>query len=702
VGGATAAAFAAATFLGAFLLFLVQPLAGKFVLPWFGGGPAVWTGCLLFFQVVLLAGYAYAHLGVSRLSARAQGAVHVALLAVAAVALVPFAAHRFSQPPAPSGTAELAPLVQILGFLAASVGLPSLALSATSPLLNAWYARAAPAAGPGVYRLYAVSNAGSLLALVAYPFGVEPALSRRTQAVAWSAGFAAFAVLCGYCALRSTRRSAAGGEEGNKSDTGGPPAPRSTLPRRLLWVALPACASVLLLATTNTMTNDVAAVPLLWVLPLALYLLTFVVAFEGRRPYRRRLGGVSLVMAAAGVCWVLLGADVGLPVAGRVAVLAAAMFVCCMVCHGELSALRPPPRELTAYYLSVAAGGALGGVLVAVAAPLVLDRYLELHLGLWACCLLALVTPYLAPARGVPPYTTRTGLAALLGVAGLVVLAAVLWAARDPYPVHGARTVGRYRDFFGVVTVYELNPDDPRRACRVLRHAGVTHGGQFVAPERRREPSTYYGPGSGIAAAFRTTAGAPRRVGIVGLGAGTVAAFGAEGDFFRCYELSPTVERIAREQFTYLADSAANWEVVLGDARLSLEREPPQRFDLLALDAFSGHAIPVHLLTAEAFALYRRHLAPGGVIVVNVSNRYVDVEPVVARQAERGGWQAVVISNEPADGGSGLLGSDWVLLTDDAARTAAFRAAGGRPPRTNPTIPPWTDDYASLYHVLRH
>ena len=689
-------AFAAATFLGAFLLFLVQPMIARYLLPWFGGGPAVWTGCMLFFQVVLLAGYAYAHVGARRLSLRGHAVLHLVVLAAAGWAAAMFALHPLRQPLAHAGASELAPLGQMLLLLSTAVGLPALALSATSPLLNSWYARTIPTAGASVYRLYAVSNAGSLLALVAYPFAVEPAMSRRAQVVAWSVAFAGFALLGAYCASRGARSQ--------KRSADRAPEPSSHAPlhvglaTRLLWLAFPACASVLLLATTNTLTHDVAAIPLLWVLPLALYLLTFILAFDQRRWYRRNVAGLPLAFAAAGVCWELLGGQPGAPAASRVGLLSAALFVCCMVCHGELAAVKPRPDGLTAYYLSVAAGGALGGVLVAVVAPLVLDRYAELHLALWACCALALAAPYFA--RSDDPSRRRpSGLVAMLSVAGLVALAVVLWAARDPYSLGVGTVVARVRDLHGVITVYESHADDPARASRLLRHAGVTHGRQFLAPDRRRLPITYYGDGSGVAAALDAAGPGPRRVGVVGLGAGTLAARGRPGDVFRFYELSPSVERVARHYFTFLADSPARCEVVLGDARLSLEREPPQNFDVLVLDAFSGHAIPVHLLTREAFALYRNHLAPGGVLAVHVSNQYVDLQPVVARQAADAGWQALLLASDD-DEAQGLMAADWVLVAE-AARVEALQRPGARPPRVDPKLPLWTDDYASVYHVLR-
>jgi hypothetical protein len=716
----TRAAFGAAMFLGAFLLFLVQPVAAKYLLPWFGGGPAVWTTCMLFFQGVLLAGYAYAHLGVQRLSPRGQARVHGALLAlsvVVALALVTTGVLRW-QPRAEAGGSELAPLGRILLLLTLTLGLPCFVLSATSPLVNAWYARAEPRAGNRVYRLYAVSNAGSLLALVAYPFLIEPAMTRHAQVAAWAGGLVLFAAACAACARRAARADVIEGlKDSGTEGLGDPPRSGSSIPQslipsipqsnppgvlaRLLWVALPACGSVILLAVTNSMTNDVAAMPLLWVLPLVLYLLTFILAFDARRWYWRGVvAGVLLPVALGAVCVVLLGIDDKLTIGGRVALLAAAMFVCCLVCHGELAALKPPAGGLTAFYLSIAAGGAFGAVLVAVVAPVVFDRYVELHGGLWACGLLALVAPL---GRG-----GRVNLAgAMAGVVGLVVLAAVLWEARDPYPQAGAKAVGRWRDFYGVVTVYRANEGKEGRECVLFRHAGVTHGLQFADPVKRRVATTYFGSDTGVGISLRVAQSqrTSLRVGVVGLGAGTLAAYGRSGDTFRFYELSPTVVRVAREKFTYLADSAADCQVIQGDGRLSLQVERPQEFDVLVLDAFTGHAIPYHLLTAEAFTLYRHHLAPGGVIAVNVTNSFVDIQPVVAQQAAAANLTALLFSRDSPrkieDSPTAQLPADWVLLTDNPDLLATYRRLGGVAPRVDPSLKLWTDEYASLYPVLR-
>jgi hypothetical protein len=716
-GPAATWAFAGATFLGAFLLFFVQPMIARYILPWFGGGAAVWTTCLLFFQAVLLAGYAYAHLGVARLRPRAQSLVHVALL-LAAVVLAAAGAvpsDRWKPPPG-----ESFPVGRILALLAASVGLPCVVLSATSPLLHAWYARVQPDAGRSVYRLYALSNVGSLLALLGYPFLFEPWLGRSGQAALWTIGLAAYAALCAYCARLAAR---AGSPVVGIASTAAPPpddlgagGDRPTARRRFLWVALPACASVLLMATTNTMTQDVAPVPLLWVLPLALYLLTFILAFEFGRFYRRRVFGWALALAAVAVCAVLLLQhdfifleDNPLGIRSRIGLLAGAMFVGCMALHGELAALRPDPRHLTGFYLAIALGGAVGGLLVAVGAPLLLDRYAELHIGLWLCCALAFVAPYLAGASRGAPGTGGPGLGDLekiLAVAGLVVLAAALWTmatrpAEQGIPLH------RSRDFYGALAVYRSRPTgNPADDLIWLNHGTIIHGLMYLAPSKQNHPTKYYTETSGAGRVFADPAwaGRPRRVGVVGLGAGTLAAFGRPGDVFRFYEISPAAVRFAADPFRFLRNSRATCEVVLGDGRVSLEREAPQNFDILVLDAFSGDAVPVHLLTKEAFDVYRRHLAAGGVIVVNCTNRYVALYPVLAKLAGHFGWASVYVFDRSNGGGYSAAPSEWVALSPDPARVEHVRrgsGSGARAMRTDFPFDMWTDERTNLFKVLR-
>jgi SAM-dependent methyltransferase len=705
--------FAAATFLGAFLLFLVQPLIARYVLPWFGGGAAVWTTCMLFFQTALLGGYLYAHLGVSRLGTRAQAAVHAFVLLGAAAAALPAIVPTAHWQPSPG---EAAPIPRILLLLAATVGLPCIALAATSPLLHAWYARLRP--GAAVYRLYALSNVGSLLALFAYPFVVEPLLARRAQATVWSTGMAAFAVLCAACAWiagrsipRLTSSDTIPGADANMpaAHVARPPTSSSTttttttttwekLVRRLLWIALPACASALMLGTTNMITQDIAPMPLLWVLPLALYLLTFVIAFDRPRWYVRKVWAPVLALAVIGVLSLLyMGGDVDSVTLVVVGFLAA-MFVGCMTLHGELARLRPPPKQLTGYYLSLAAGGALGGLLVAVAAPLLLRSYLEYPAALWACCVLVFVTPCLIE-RWVP-----SSFPGLLALAGVLALAPLAWRSAHRSIPKG-ELVSRNRDFYGVLTVWRMNEGEGRGT--MIHHGSITHGHQYSRPSLRATPTTYYHDESGVGFALREADSPlprPRRVAAIGLGAGTIAAYARRGDAYRFYEISRQVARIARDNFTYLSDAGergATVDVVLGDGRLSMAAEPEdQQFDCIVLDAFSGDAIPSHLITTEAFEMYKRRLAPGGVICVHVSNRFLDLQTVVAAVAGQVGWRAALFDADWTD--AMRYPASWVVLGPDANVIQQLERNGEGTPLEPPRrFTPWTDEHANVLAILQ-
>jgi len=638
--------YALTIFLSAFLLFQVQPLMGKWILPWFGGGPAVWTVCLLFFQTVLLAGYGYAHLVRTRLGERGQALVHAAVI-VGAVLLLPIAPSAGWKP---DGAEE--PTWRVLGVLGASVGLPYFALSATSPLLQAWFSAARPGASP--YRLYALSNAGSLLALASYPFLIEPALRLRSQAAVWSAGFAAFA-------------------------------------------ALPACGSVLLLAITNQVCADVGVLPFLWVLPLGLYLVSFILSFHSERIYQRAVFWPLLVLAAPAVLW-LLHENVDVDLLWQVVGYGSALFVCCMVCHGELARLKPSPRHLTSFYLTASAGGALGGLLVALVAPLVFDAYFELHVGLWACFALAVAAFWRERA---PHRRWRRWAAVLFGIGNLAVLAAV--ATGLAFDVHrqGGGALSTSRSFYGILRVTENEDFTNEGVYYSLRHGSILHGCQYVSEPLRFQPTTYYGETSGVGLALlNRRCGEPMNVGVVGLGVGTLAAYGQPGDTYRFYEINPEVRRLATTWFTYLADSAAECEVVMGDARLSLEREAPQGYDVLALDAFTGDAIPLHLLTAEAFEIYRRHLKPDGVLAVHISNRFLDLEPVVLALAERFGMAAAVIDIDEEEREE-LSTSTWVLVTADREflECPAIQDAAAEPGPIVSRL--WTDDFSDLFNILK-
>jgi hypothetical protein len=695
--------FALTIFAGAFLLFEVEPLIAKYILPWFGGSPGVWTTCMLFFQVLLLCGYAYAHLVSGRKHPRTQALVHLALLAAAA-ALLPITPSASFKPENVNR-----PELRILALLTVSVGMPGLVLASTGPLLQGWFSRARPGESP--YRLYALSNLGSLLALLGYPFFVEPNLSRNAQAVYWSIGFGAFALLSAACALGVWRAAATdSGEDHDRSP--GERVGETGVGTQVLWFCLPACACVLLLAVTNQLCVDVAVIPFLWVVPLSIYLLSFILVFHSARWYPRAVYGVLLPVAVGGVVAVLeYNNDKDLSILMQVVIYSAVLFVCCMVCHGELVRLKPDPSRLTSFYLMIAAGGAAGGVFVALAAPFLFRGYFELHAGLLACCVLALVV-YSVDKTSVlhglrPRWAWVVVSVVLVSLAGGFVHEAKKFTA-------GALAISR--NFYGVLSVTEEGAHASTHRY-VLSHGTTLHGVQFDDPIKRRWATSYYGEGSGIGVTVRALPReGPRRIGVVGLGAGTIAAWGAKGDTIRFYEINPEVKRFAETDFTYLKDTPAQTEVVLGDARISLEREEPQRFDVLVLDAFSGDAIPVHLLTKEAFEIYLKHLLPGGVIAVHLSNAYLDLWPVVFLAADHFGLGKVLIQDyragdlddeNPAqaqlDREHGLKSSTWVLVTrnQEFLESKTVKEAESDPEESHPGVRLWTDDDTNLFRILR-
>ncbi len=608
------AAYGFAIGTGAFLLFLVQPLIGKFVLPWFGGAPGVWTTCLLFFQILLLGGYAYAHLSSRLLKPRAQVLLHLALVALALITL-PITPDD-SWKPKPTSD----PALRLILLLAVSLGLPYFVLSATAPLLQHWFSHSHPGISP--FRLYALSNAGSLLALLSYPAFFETWFTRASQATLWGIGLGFYAIACAWCGRHVWKSWAGSGgvvEDENEHEDEQAPA----LGQKLLWLLFPACASALLLATTNKICQDVAAIAFLWILPLAVYLLSFIICFDRPKWYGRAWFGPALLVALGAMGWAIAGRT-GLSVPTQILIYALGLFVCCMVCHGEAYRLKPDPAHLTSFYLLIAAGGALGGFMVAVVAPAVFQDYFELHWGLVVCGALFL-TALARDRRSMtaPTWPKLTWGAGSLALAGLAV---VLWT--DANRKAGVRTY-RSRNFYGVLSVYRYANNDPALGLAELMHGRIVHGMQFLHPSRSSWPTLYFNPKSGIGQTFETLPPGTRRIGVVGLGAGTLAAYGQRGDQMRFYEINPEVEKVAREHFSFLSNSPAAVEVVLGDARLSLEQEPPQNFDLLVLDAFNSDSIPIHLLTKEAFEVYQRHLKTNGLIAVHVSNASLDLAPVV-------------------------------------------------------------------------
>jgi hypothetical protein len=693
------ALYAATIFLSAFLLFQVQPLIGRYLLPWFGGTPSVWTTCLLFFQAVLFAGYLYAH-GLSKLAPGRQRRLHAAFL-LAAGALLALSAVVFGTPLAPPGLLRPdgsgVPALRVLGLLAATVGLPYLLLSSTGPLLQAWAARLPEP--ERVWRLFALSNLGSLLALLAYPFAVEPALSLRAQAWSWSILFLLFAAAAAISAVRQAR-SGAGPESLPPPDPGPPPDPAD----RRLWIALPACSSILLMATTNQMCQEVAVVPLLWVLPLSLYLVTFILCFEAPRVPWRPIASVLFLLSIGPVVYVLQNA-VKVRVPFQVATYAVALFAGCLVCHGELYRLRPAPGRLTGFYLAVAGGGALGGVLVGAVAPLLFQGYWEYPGGLLLCG--GLLVARLGRSAKSPALGR---ILAGSGVVALAIAAASLLVAQVVETRRGA--VSLSRNFYGVLRVREELPGDADWHLRALTHGRIQHGFQYLAADRRRQPTTYYTEASGVGRALRAhprrAAGESLRIGVVGLGVGTLAAYTRPGDVIRFYEINPDVVALSRgpdPRFTFLADARGTVEVVEGDARLSLERElargAPQRFDLLVLDAFSSDAIPVHLLTAEAFAAYLPHLRDeDSILAVHTSNRQIRLEPVLLEVARRFALAAVESETDPP--GAGSSRSAWVLLSRRSEVLSRPEIAAAAVPLSGHgrRVSLWTDDYSNLFGVV--
>jgi hypothetical protein len=683
--------------LGALLLFQVQLVLGKLLLPWFGGASAVWTTCLVFFQGALLAGYAWAHFLADRLSPRRQRDAHLTLL-VAALALLLWRAFAWPSPITPGGWAkpgELdAPVVEILALLGATIGLPFVVLAATSPLLQAWFARQQPGRSP--FRLFALSNAGSLAGLVSYPLLVEPWASVRAQGWLWSAAFAAYAAGLAWCAVRPfVSGSSAPAVHPHRSTRDGGRASAAARKERAIWLALAFFPSLMLGAVTSHLTQDVAAVPFLWMLPLALYLLSFILSFgwpDTGRPAWRAALAASAGLAVLG----LHAARLRVPVS--IVLWCLVLFVYGMAGHGELAHRRPGPAGLTGYYLVIALGGALGGLLNAVLAPLLFTGYWELHLGIFAGPLVVLLAAWTA-GSGVPATARQVWVAAALALLALGGFLAADVAWQEP------GVLGASRDFYGVLRVVREQPGQPDEYVKLV-HGQIAHGLQLAAPARRAELTTYYGPSSGAGLAIRRhakrLAGRPLRVGVIGLGVGTLAAWSRPGDVFRFYEIDPDVARLSegpRPVFSYLRDARGETRISLGDGRLVLEREASQAFDVLVVDAFSSDAIPAHLVTSEAFAVYLRHLAEGGVLAVHVTNRYLDLKPVVRGAAARLGLLAAHV---PSVERSLLWSSDWMVVSRGRAplEDEVLSAA------TLPLLPHegavvWTDGWVDLVGALK-
>ena len=709
--------FAATILVSAFLLFQVQPLISKYILPWFGGSPAVWTTCMLFFQIALFAGYAYAH-GISKfLSPKAQAAVHLTLLAAAAAVMLPTIAPSPSWKPVDSGD----PTGRILLLLAATVGLPYFMLSTTGPLLQAWFARAWPGRSP--YRLYALSNFGSLVALLTFPFVFVPAFTSDTQAVMWTVGFGVFAILCGLSAWRIMRlpqsvESLLSVASGAASVANGEAAKvtHPALGRRLLWIALPACASLMLLATTNFVCEDVAVIPFLWVVPLSLYLLTFIICFDHPRWYQPLAMSVAtlvlILMSAGGWDTFLKWTGIHTYYLHDLVLYFTTMFFVCMVCHGQLVRLRPAADHLTEYYMLISAGGALGGIFVSLIAPRIFRTHLEWTVGLAAALVVATTVCVMNFRRlklwAPKPSNEKSFRLATVGVLALLFAAGMFTTIR--WLIAGAAVgpdaIYLGRNFYGTVSVYELDRDDPANHRRLFYHGSVVHGKEYVEPDKRQRPISYFSETTGVGRTLTYFQNRPdTRVGVLGMGVAVAAAYSQPGHYYRFYEINELVDDIARHQFWFLDDCKCPFDVVLSDGRIAMERElaagQNQHFDVLVLDAFNGHAPPVHLLTDEAFEIYLQQLKPDGVIVVNITSHFVNLAPVVNAVAKKHGLGMTRVMT-PYDSDKLLNSTDYMMLS----RNQEFLAA--MPPeliqdelQPDFEVPLWTDKYSNLFGVLK-
>ena len=673
--------YALVIFISAFLIFLVQPLIAKQILPWFGGSAAVWGTCLVFFQSALLAGYAYADAINRWLTLKRQVALHTGLLILAALTMPIIASDSWR----PLGTEE--PISRILGLLAATIGLPYFLLATTTPLVGAWYWRRHQTSAP--YRLFALSNFASLLALLGFPFLIEPWLGNRETAWAWSALFVLFAVLC--IALGRTTIAHARGvvDAPASADLSTTPAPQAVgVQQWVLWVTLSAIGSAMLLGVSSHLTQNISSAPLLWVVPLALYLITFIISFDHPRWYVR----AAYLPIAGALIPVMAWLSDSLNLKLVTPVYACGLFVVCMVCHGELARLKPHPSKLTAFYLSLSVGGALGSLAMAVVAPLVFDGYFELYAALVAAAVAGLFL-----SIGQTPTArllSRSAVAlVVLSVAGLS------WMGIRDYTA-GVRFMER--DFYGVVRTR----DNPTGAdFRTMIHGAISHGGQLLAEDLQMTPSSYFGPGSGYGRMFSSLPPGPKKVGVIGLGAGALAVYAAPGDHWVFYEISPAVVRAAKQEFTFLDRMKGTHEIVIGDGRLALDREAPRQFDVLAIDAFSGDSIPSHLITKEAMDIYIKHLKPNGVIVFQATNRFVDLMPVARNLADAHGLTAALVTDSPqfTDGPEYWLAmTDQVIMTRNPALFASpqLRSDAKIIPK-RPGFPMFTDDYINLLRLLK-
>jgi hypothetical protein len=670
--------FAGTIFSSAFLLFLVQPIISKNILPWFGGSAGVWAVCMVFFQLVLLLGYAYSDWTSKHLKPRAQVVLHSILLLASLLAL-PVVANASWKP---KGDED--PTLWILFLLVSTVGLPYFLLSTTGPLIQSWVSRTV--IGAEVYRLFSLSNLASLLALVCYPFLIEPYAPLAAQGTAWAIVYVLFVTLCIASGAYFYRRMHTTSIMAMRPQDLPGIEERPGAAHYLVWLGLSAMGSWMLVAITNHITQNVAAIPFLWLLPLTIYLLSFVLCFESDRWYRRSRFLLPTALLLALCAYGLQDGNVGQTVKVAIPLYAAGLFVFCMFLHGELAAMKPAPDFLTSFYLMVSLGGALGGIMVGLVAPRVLPAYYELGIGFIVITVLAMRV-----------LKRQKKLVAVSGALAVLCCFFLFNQVREDFT--DARRIER--NFYGTLMTLDTKRDVPMDDVRQLYHGSVRHGEQYLAESRKMEPTTYYGNTSGIGLAIANTSnGSAKKVGLIGLGAGTLAVYGRPGDLYRFYEINPQVMEIADSEFSFMRNSQAKIETVLGDARLILEKESSNHFDVLAVDAFSGDSIPVHLLTREAMAIYARHISDDGIIAFHVTNRFLALAPVVQKLAVDQGLHAALIHDEAEN--LPWRKTDWVLVAKnkEMLQQPAIRHAT-TPITPIPSLGVWTDDFNNLFQVIK-
>jgi hypothetical protein len=696
--------FVLSIFTSAFLLFEVQPMISRFILPFFGGTPAVWSTVQLFFQVFLTGGYAYAYWLISRISVKKQARVHITILLMS-LALVVALGFLWPSPVTPGDSWKPSgvdtPVLDIFKLLLVAVGLPFFLLSTNSPLMQAWFSRSLPGRSP--YRLYALSNIGSLLGLLAYPFLIEPNLTLRAQGWMWAGGYLLFTVLAGFTAFKTARSKTKVPEVSPTTA----PIPANANPSRrsqVLWVLFSALGTTLLLAVTSQITQEVAAIPLLWVLPLSIYLITFILIYGNERWYSRKIFGVLMIAVSIAFLWSLMSVDGNF--IARTAACCFFLFVSVMICTSETYRLRPDPSHLTRFYLMTSIGGALGGVFVTLVAPVVFKGYWELIIAFGL--ILALVLALFVTRKSTSQELRNRFIFNIM-----ISLTILLVGGFSLYGLLGRNTYGdvfQGRNFYGVVRVKEVNPGDPVWQGYNVSHGVTIHGMQFSAPGMRNIPTTYYARQSGIGLAIMNNPkyGRGMHVGLLGLGIGTLTAYAQPGDDYRFYEINPIMVDLAEGQggyFSFVSDSPATKTVILGDARISLENElatnGSNNFDLLVLDVFSSDSVPVHLITKEAFEIYLKNLAPGGILAANISTRYLNLVPVMWQLSQYYHLNMVVIPTE----GDGKIASPslWVLMSPspDLLQVPAIAERAFPMQGYSTNVPLWTDDFSNLFQILR-